>query len=54
MNEQFKQIYYEVEIYGDITELNIEILKKYLFQIIITEILVIFIIVRNLSFYYIK
>jgi hypothetical protein len=54
MNEQFKQIYHEAEISDDIMKFNIEILKKYLFQIIITETLITFIIVRNLSFYFIK
>jgi hypothetical protein len=54
MNEQLKQIYHEAEISGDIIKFNIEILKKYFFQIIITEILIILIIVRILSFYFIK
>jgi hypothetical protein len=47
-------MYHDAEIFGDITELNTEILKKYLFQAVITEALVTLIIVRNLSFYIIK
>jgi hypothetical protein len=47
-------MYYDAEVSGDITELNTEILKKYLFQAVITEILVILIVVRNLSFCIIK
>jgi hypothetical protein len=54
VNEQLKQIYHEIEISDDIIKFNIEILKKHLFQIVITEILIILIIVRNLSFYFIK
>jgi len=54
VNEQLKQIYHEAEISGDITKLNTEIFKKHLFQTVITETLIIFIVVRNLSFYFIE
>jgi hypothetical protein len=47
-------MYHDAEISGNITELNIEILKKYLFQAVITEVLITLIVVRNLSFYIIK
>jgi hypothetical protein len=47
-------MYYDAEVSGDITELNIEIFKKYLFQAVITKTLMTLIIVRNLSFYIIK
>jgi hypothetical protein len=47
-------MYHDAEISGDITELNTEIFKKYLFQAVITEALVTLIIVRNLSFYIVK
>jgi hypothetical protein len=47
-------MYYDAKVSDDITELNIEIFKKYLFQAIITKALVTLIVVRNLSFYIIK
>jgi hypothetical protein len=47
-------MYHDAEVSGDITELNTEILKKYLFQAIITEALVTLIVIRNLFFYIIK
>jgi len=47
-------MYHDAEVSGDTTELNIEILKKYLFQAVITEALMTFIVVRNLFFYIIK
>jgi hypothetical protein len=47
-------MYHDAEISGDITELNTEIFKKYLFQTVITETLVTLIVVRNLSFCIVK
>jgi hypothetical protein len=47
-------MYHDAEVSGDITELNTEILKKYLFQAIITKTLMTLIVVRNLSFYIVK
>jgi hypothetical protein len=50
VNEQLKQMYHDAEVSGDTTELDTEILKKHLFQAVITEALVTLIVVRNLSF----
>jgi hypothetical protein len=50
INQQLKQYYYETEVSGDTIELNTEILKKHLFQEVITEALVTLIVIRNLSF----
>jgi len=50
VNQQLKQYYHEAEVSGDTTELDTEILKKHLFQAVITEALVTLIVVRNLSF----
>jgi hypothetical protein len=47
-------MYHDAEVSGDTTEFNTEILKKYLFQTVITEALVTLIIVRNLSFCIVK
>jgi hypothetical protein len=47
-------MYYDAEVSGDITELDIEIFKKYLFQAVITEALITLIVVRNLSFCIVK
>jgi hypothetical protein len=47
-------MYHDAEVSGDTTELNTEILKKYLFQAVITEALITLIIVRNLFFYIVE
>jgi hypothetical protein len=53
-SQQLRQYYYEVEANGDTIELDAEILKKHLFQAVITEALVILIVVQNLSFCIVK
>jgi hypothetical protein len=50
VNEQLKQIYHYAEVSGDTIEFDSEILKKHLFQAVITEALVTLIVVWNLSF----
>jgi hypothetical protein len=50
VNQQLKQYYHEAEVSSDTIELDTEILKKHLFQAVITEALVTLIVVRNLSF----
>jgi hypothetical protein len=54
MSEQLKQYYYQAEVNGNIIEFNSKVLKKYLFQAVITKALVTLIIIRNLSFYIVK
>ena len=54
ISKQLKQYYYQAKVNSDIIEFNSEVLKKYLFQAIITEALVTLIVVRNLSFYIIE
>jgi midasin (ATPase involved in ribosome maturation) len=49
-SQQLKQYYHKVEANSDTTKLDTEILKKYFFQVVIIEALVILIVVRNLSF----
>jgi hypothetical protein len=53
-SEQLKQYYHQAEVNGDITEFDSEVLKKYLFQAVITKALVTLIIIWNLSFYIVK
>jgi hypothetical protein len=50
VNNQLEQYYHEAEVSGDTIEFDSEILKKHLFQAVITEALVTLIVVRNLSF----
>jgi hypothetical protein len=54
ISQQLRQYYYKVKANNDTTKLNTEILKKHLFQAVIIKALVIFIVVRNLSFYIVK
>jgi hypothetical protein len=49
-SQQLRQYYHEVEANSDTTELDAEILRKHLFQAVITEALITLIVVRNLSF----
>ena len=49
-SQQLRQYYHEVETNGDTTELDAKILKKHLFQAVITKALVSLIVVQNLSF----
>ena len=53
-SQQLRQYYHKVEANGNTTELNAKILKKHLFQAVITEALVTLIVVQNLSFCIIK
>jgi hypothetical protein len=53
-SQQLRQYYYKVKANSDTTELDAEILKKHLFQAVITKALVTFIIVQNLSFCIVK
>ena len=54
ISKQLKQYYYQAKVNSNIIKFDFKVLKKYLFQVIITEALVTLIIIRNLSFYIIK
>jgi hypothetical protein len=54
INKQFKQLYQQTEANSEKNKFNIEILKTYLDTLVIIKALIIFIVVRNLSFTLIK
>jgi hypothetical protein len=54
VNRQIKQLYHEAQVLEKIKKFNIEILKAYLDTTIITEALISFIVVRNLSYALVK
>jgi hypothetical protein len=54
VNKQFRQLYQQAEANNERNEFDIEILKAYFDTLVIIEVLITFIIVRNLSFAFIK
>jgi hypothetical protein len=54
VNRQIKQLYHETQVFEKTEKFNIEILKACLNTIIITEALISFIVVRNLSYALVK
>jgi hypothetical protein len=54
VNKQFRQLYQQTEANSEKNEFNVEILEAYLDTSVITKVLITLIVVRNLSFAFIK